>query len=176
MIFLYIFGAILGVIVVLALAAPKNYHVFRTIEINKPKQEVFNYLKLVKNQDYWSPWKSRDPEMKQEFVGQDGTVGFIAKWESDHKQVGAGEQEIKRITENESIETEIRFLKPWKSLSDAYMKVEDGDNQSTKVIWGFSGTNKPPMNIFMLFFNMDKAVGKDFDEGLVNLKSILENN
>jgi len=28
--------------------------------------------------------------------------------------------------------------------------------------------------MFMLFINMDKVVGKDFDEGLQNLKKILE--
>jgi hypothetical protein len=42
------------------------------------------------------------------------------------------------------------------------------------VTWGFSGKNKFPFSIMMLFMNMDKAVGKDFEEGLDNLKSILE--
>lgn len=31
------------------------------------------------------------------------------------------------------------------------------------------------MSIVMLFMNMDKAVGKDFEEGLASLKEILEN-
>jgi len=30
------------------------------------------------------------------------------------------------------------------------------------------------MSIFMLFMNMDKTVGKDFEEGLDSLKQILE--
>ena len=44
----------------------------------------------------------------------------------------------------------------------------------TKVTWGFSGENKFPVNIFMLFYNMDKAAGKDFEEGLNSLKALLE--
>lgn len=49
------------------------------------------------------------------------------------------------------------------------------DENITRVTWGFSGINKPPANIFMLFFNMDKTVGKDFEEGFNNLKNHLEN-
>jgi hypothetical protein len=112
--------------------------------------------------------------MKQSFIGTDGTVGFISKWESDHKQVGSGEQEIKRVVDNERIETELRFLKPWKSVSDAYLITNVVEGSKTEVIWGFKGVNKVPFNIMMLFYNMDKAVGKDFDEGLSSLKEILE--
>lgn len=173
-ILLYVLAGIVLLIILLALIAPKKYEVSRSITINRPAHEVYDYLKFIKNQDEWSPWKKRDPNMKQSFEGEDGTVGFISKWDSDHKQVGSGEQEITKLTPHSRVDSELRFLKPWKSQSDAYMITQaEGDN--TKVIWGFKGVNKPPMNIFMLFFNMDKAVGKDFNEGLSKLKSVLEN-
>lgn len=173
MIFLYIIMSILVIIIVLAVAAPKTYQVERTIIIDKPLAEVFNYIKHIKNQDNWSPWKKKDPNMKQEFFGDDGTVGFIAKW-IGNKEVGEGEQEINNIVENERIESQLRFFKPWKSESDAFINVKELDTNRTEVTWGFSGTNKVPMNIMMLFFNMEKTVGKDFAEGLESLKEILE--
>ena len=169
---LYIIGGIVLLILFLILIGPKSYHVHRSITINRSVPDVFSYLKSVKNQDHWSPWKAKDPNMKQEFVGEDGTVGFVSKWEGN-KDVGTGEQEIKRIVENERLETELRFFKPWKSQSDAYIAVDE-DNGGTKVTWGFSGKNKIPFNVMMLFMNMDKAVGKDFEEGLGKLKNILE--
>ena len=73
------------------------------------------------------------------------------------------------------MESELRFLKPWKSTSDAYLITDAVDGNSTKVTWGFSGKNKFPMSIMMLFMNMDKAVGKDFEEGLSSLKTMMEN-
>ncbi|WP_339831884.1 SRPBCC family protein [uncultured Altibacter sp.] len=176
MIFLYILLGIIALLIVLALAAPKKYDVQRSIIVKRPLTEVYNYLKFVKNQDHWSPWKKRDPNMKQTFTGTDGTVGFVSKWESDHKQVGSGEQEIMTLIENERVGTEIRFLKPWKSVSNGYLLVREISPNETEVIWGFNGENKPPMNIMMLFFNMDKAVGKDFEEGLTSLKIELEKN
>lgn len=174
MIILYILAAIVALLIVLSLLAPKNYHVYRTIEVNRPLSEVFQFIKFVKNQDYWSPWDKKDPDMKKTYTGTDGTVGFVSHWEGN-KQVGEGEQEITNILENEKMESQLRFLKPWKSQSDAYIKVEKIDEINTRVTWGFSGVNKPPANIFMLFFNMDKTVGKDFEEGLNNLKNHLEN-
>ncbi|MDJ0644943.1 MAG: SRPBCC family protein [Flavobacteriaceae bacterium] len=171
---LYILVGLVLLIVVLALIAPKSYAVSRSITVNKPIGEVYNYLKLMKNQDHWSPWQERDPDMKKTFTGNDGEVGFISAWESEHKQVGSGEQEIVGLKENEEITTHLRFLKPFKSESDAYLRVNEADG-GTKVTWGFSGHNKFPMSIFMLFMNMDKAVGADFEQGLAKLKSVLEN-
>jgi hypothetical protein len=173
MIFLYILAGIIALYLILSLIAPKKYHVFRNIEVNKPLPEVFNFIKYVKNQDHWSPWDHKDPDMKKEYSGEDGEVGFISRWKGN-KQVGEGEQEITVIYENERMESQLRFLKPWKSESDAYIKVEEINASTTKVTWGFSGENKPPGNVFMLFFNMDKVVGKDFEEGLAALKKYLE--
>jgi len=169
----YVVLTIIVLIVFLALIAPKAYDLSRSITINKPIAEVFNYLKYIKNQDDWSPWKKKDPNMKQEFTGVDGEVGFVSKWEGN-KDVGTGEQEITSITENKSVNSQLRFFKPWKSQSDAYLTVKEIDTNTTKVVWGFSGQNKPPSNIFFLFFNMDKTVGRDFEAGLADLKQILE--
>lgn len=172
-ILLYIFLGFLALFLILAILAPKRYHVFRAVEIERSLSDVFQYLKHIKNQNDWSPWKKKDPDMKQEFFGKDGEVGFISRWEGN-KDVGSGEQEIKRIVKDEVVESELRFFKPWKSTSDAYLRVEYLGDERSKVTWGFSGKNKFPFSIFMLFFNMDKAVGKDFEEGLDALKIILE--
>lgn len=170
---IYILVAIVVLVIILAMIAPKTYDVSRSIKVNQSVPVVFEYLKYLKNQDNWSPWGKRDPNMKKEFVGSDGEIGATSKWEGN-KDVGSGEQEIKRIVDNEVVESELRFLKPWKSQSDAYLKVIESGEGETEVTWGFSGKNKFPVSIMMLFMNMDKTVGKDFEEGLKNLKNILE--
>ena len=66
-----------GVLVVLLIAvvalagalAPTEFAVEREIVINKPRAEVFEYAKNVRNQNEWGPWFKRDPAMKQEFTG-----------------------------------------------------------------------------------------------------------
>lgn len=171
-VFLYVVIALLLLLIILVLIAPKSYNVSRSITVNKSLPDVFLYLKFLKNQDNWSPWAEKDPNMNKTFTGKDGEVGFVSAWVGN-KEVGEGEQEITGIVENIVLESQLRFLKPFKSTSDAYLKVEEV-KEGTKVIWGFSGKNKFPVSIVMLFMNMDKAIGKDFEYGLNKLKGILE--
>lgn len=173
MIFLYIILGIIALVLFLALIAPKSYLVQREVLINRSLPEVFQYIKLVKNQNDWSPWKQKDPNMKQEYVGTDGEVGFVSKWEGN-KDVGTGEQEIISVDENKRMETQLRFFKPWKSQSVGFFTVDEVAPKQTKVVWGFKGINPIPFNVMMLFFNFEKAVGKDFEDGLSKLKEILE--
>lgn len=159
---------------IVALFVAKEYAVEREININKPKTEVFDYIKHLKNQDTYSKWNNIDPNMKKEYRGTDGEVGFVSAWDSDNEDVGAGEQEIKKITEGERIDFELRFLKPFEATEPAYMITEAVSDVETKVKWGFSGKMPYPMNIMMLFMNMEEMIGADLEEGLKNLKVVLE--
>jgi hypothetical protein len=173
MIVLYI---ILGLIVALLLAGliiSKDIKTTREIVINNPVNEVFNYIKYLKNQQNYSKWATLDPNIKNEFRGTDGAVGFVNSWEGN-KKVGVGEQEITGITEGKSLSTELRFIKPFKSLAKAVMTTEAVDANSTKVSWGFESKMNYPMNVMKLFMNMEKAIGNDFSTGLANLKTVLE--
>ena len=167
-------GAIIALLLIIALFVKKQYAVEREITINKPKNEVFNYIKMLKNQDYYSKWASMDPNMKKEYRGEDGTVGFVSAWDSDKKDVGKGEQEIKKITENERIDYELRFIEPFQSTESAYMTTESTTGNQTTVKWGFKGKMNYPMNLMLLFMNMEKMVGDDLQTGLQNLKTVLE--
>lgn len=176
--FLKIMVAILVVILaipmIIALFAPKGYAVEREVTINKPTPEVFEYLKHLKNQDDYSPWASRDPNMKKEFRGTDGTVGFVAAWDSDHKEVGKGEQEIKKITDNERIDFELRFIEPFEATEPAYLATEPTGEEETLVKWGFSGKMKYPMNFMLVFMDMEEMIGNDLESGLAKMKTVLE--
>jgi hypothetical protein len=172
-ILLFIVG-IVALLLIVALFVDKDYAVKREITINKPKSEVFDYLKLLRNQDNFSVWATRDANMKKEFRGTDGTVGFVSAWDSEMNEVGKGEQEIKKITEGDRIDFELRFIKPFEATDNAYMSTESVTDSSTKVTWGFNGSMNYPMNLMLLTMNMDEMLGKDLQEGLVNLKGNLE--
>jgi hypothetical protein len=168
-------AVIIATLLIAALFINKNYSVEREIIINKPKQEVFDYIKFLKNQNNFSKWASMDPSMKTEFRGTDGTAGFVSAWESEARHVGKGEQEILNIKEGKRIDYEIRFTEPMSSVSPAYMITDSISANQTLVIWGFGGKMNYPMNIMLVFMNMDKVIGSDFEIGLGNLKDILEN-
>ncbi len=157
-----------------ALFLDKDYAVVREISINKPKQEVFDYLKYLKNQNNYSKWANMDPNMVKTYSGTDGTVGFISAWKSDIEDVGAGEQEIKKITEGERIDYELRFIEPFESTEVVYMSTEAISDSQTKVTWGFNGRMDYPTNLFGAIMNFEEMIGDDLQTGLNNLKGILE--
>jgi len=168
------FVGIICILLIIALLIKKEYGVIREIIINKPKKTVFEYVKLLRNQDNFSVWANKDPEMVKEYQGIDGKVGFVSAWDSKMKDVGKGEQEIEKIIDGERIDYELRFLKPFASISSAWFTFEVVSETQTKVKWGFSGKMKYPMNLFLLTMNMEGMIGKDFQNGLNNLKGILE--
>ncbi|MEN8192776.1 MAG: SRPBCC family protein [Bacteroidota bacterium] len=164
------------VIIVLVIAAlvPSEFKVERDTTINKPTSVVFEYTKYLRNQENFSVWAKIDPNMKREYVGIDGTVGFISAWDSDHPDVGKGEQEITMIDKGKRIDYELRFLEPWESTSPAYLTFTSLDSVTTSVKWGFEGEMPYPSNLMLLFMDMDAELGKDLHQGLDNLKEILE--
>jgi uncharacterized protein YndB with AHSA1/START domain len=154
--------------------APTVCNIEREVTINRPKADVFNYVRYLKNQNTWGPWAKRDPQMKQEFRGSDGNVGFVTTWKSENGDLGSGEQEIMKVVDGERIETQIRFKEPFENKGDAYMTTEETGPGATKVKWGMKVDFPRPMNVMLLVMDMDKMMGADLEEGLSSLKTIME--
>lgn len=157
-----------------ALFVKKNYAVERQVTINKSESEVFDFIRHLKNQDQFSVWNNIDPAMKKTYTGTDGTVGFVSAWESTNKNVGKGEQEITNIQEGDRIDMKLRFKEPFEAEDDAYMKTEGMGANQTIIKWGFKGKMAYPMNLMLLFMNMEEMLGKDLQGGLDKLKTIME--
>lgn len=163
--------AIIALILIVALFVDNKYTVARDITINKPVVEVFDYVKYLKKQDNFNKWTMTDPNMKREYRGVDGTVGFVYAWNGNDK-AGEGEQEIKEIREGRELVTEIRFVRPFKSVAHITLKTDEVSLDQTKVTWIMQGESKYPLNIMTLL--MRGMLGKDMDESLTTLKGIME--
>jgi uncharacterized protein YndB with AHSA1/START domain len=169
---LLVLAGIIALVLLLALFIKKDFLIAKEVIINKPKTIVFNYLKLIKNQEQYSVWVMKDPNIKIIYAGTDGTPGFTSAWTSDDKNVGIGEQEIIKIKEEESMDVEIRFKKPFEATNYANTTVTTVNDHQTKVVLTFTGKQKYPMNLANIF--MDKLVGKDMQQNLSNAKANLE--
>lgn len=165
------FAGILALLLIITLFTKKGYDIHREITIDASRQKVFDYLKQLKNQDHFNKWVMTDPDMKREFKGTDGTVGFIYAW-NGNKKAGEGEQEIKALEEGKKMETEIRFVRPFAAIAYAAFSTESVSGQQTKVTWSNASTMKYPLNIMISM--VEKMLAKDMDTSLVNLKNILE--
>lgn len=165
--------ALITIVLVTALFVRKEYVVERQVNISKPRQEVYDYIKHLRNQDNFSVWANLDPAMKKGYQGKDGEIGFVSFWESEKGNVGQGAQEIKKLEEGKRIDTEIRFVKPLKSTSAAFMEVSDYQGIYSKVKWSFTGKMTYPLNV-MILIGVENTIGNDLQTGLNNLKVIME--
>ncbi len=173
LIILAIIGAIIAFFLIAAMLMSREMNIEKSIVINRPLPQVFDYVKYVKNHDNFSVWAMMDPEMKKEYKGTDGQPGFVFAWDSTKKKnVGAGEQEIKNIEEGKSIEHELRFIRPMQSVAKAKFIFEPVSSDATRVQWGFYSEMKFPMNAMKSM--IQNMLGKNLETGLRNLKAVLE--
>ncbi|MCF8425598.1 MAG: SRPBCC family protein [Bacteroidia bacterium] len=171
---LLVIVGLVAIALLTALFVKKEYAVEREITINKSKDLVFNYVKLLKNQDNFSVWAMKDPNMEKGFTGTDGMVGATSSWNSKMEDIGKGEQEIIGISEGEKVDYELRFFEPFESKDHAYLATESVNDSTTTVRWGFDGKMPYPMNLLLLTMDMDKMLGEQLESGLKNLKGVME--
>jgi len=171
LIILYIIAGLIALLLIIGLFMKKGYQTHSEVTILAPKQKVFDYIKHIRNQDNYNKWVMMDLNMKKEFTGTDGTVGFIYGW-NGNKEAGEGEQEIKAITEGRDIEMEIRFVRPFAGIAKAKMATESLSENQTKVTWNTSSEMKYPLNIMLPMIT--GLLEKDMAASLTTLKGILE--
>ena len=167
-----LFG-ILGLIVLLliiALFVPKQYTVSVSETIKRPSKDVFDYVRILDNQKYYSIWLMKDPNLNPEIVGTDGTLGAIQKWNSTNDEVGEGEQEITGLTDNR-IDVALRFKRPFEGEAKAAMMIKSTSPEETVLTAEFYSDSKYPFNLPAYVFGkkmMEEAEAQ-------NLKNIRQN-
>ncbi len=168
---LLVFAGIIALLLIIGLFMKKNHYAKREIIINVPRQNVFNFLKLLKNQEKFNQRAAVDPNRNWEYKGTDGTVGFIISWKGN-KSAGEGEKEIMSLVEGKRIETQIRFVKPMVTSATIIMETESLSDTQTKVSMSNAGILPYPWNIMIPMF--EKMFAKDMENSLATLKNILE--
>jgi hypothetical protein len=120
----------------------------------------------------WSPWEKLDPAMTRIFAGPASGKGAIYEWEGN-KKVGKGRMEILDVEPNTQLRIKLDFLSPFEAHNIAEFTIENcGD--SIRIVWTMYGPASFALKVMHLFMNMDKMVGKDFENGLENLKNLAE--
>lgn len=163
----FVILGLIAVVLLTALILPKTFHAEGSTVINKPNSEVFNYVKHIKNQENFGVWFKLDPDLKKTSEGTDGTVGYTYRWTSE--KVGNGAQVITAIEENQRVSIDLYLMDSAEPATSYFTTKAVSENQ-TEVRWVVDGTMPYPWNIMSLFYDMNK----DFEQGVQNLKAVLE--
>ena len=171
---------ILGVVALLlalllgfAATRPDTFRVERSTTIKAPTEKVFAYLNDFQKFGVWSPWEKLDPAMQRTFSGPATGVGSIYGW-NGNDQVGAGRMEIKAVEPNAKVNIQLDFLKPFEAHNTTDYLLKANPDGTTTVTWAMYGPMPYVSKLMCIFVSMDAMVGKDFEQGLANLKAAAE--
>jgi uncharacterized protein YndB with AHSA1/START domain len=161
-------AAVLG----FAMTKPDSFRVQRTMKIKAPPEKIFPLINDFHSWASWSPWEKLDPAMRRTNSGAAMGQGAVYEWEGNAK-VGKGRMEITEVSPPTKVTVKLDFLKPIEGHNIAEFTLEpQGD--STSVTWVMRGPTPFLSKVIQVFISMDSMIGKEFETGLGNLKSIAE--
>jgi Polyketide cyclase / dehydrase and lipid transport len=120
----------------------------------------------------WSPYENKDPAMQRSFSGAASGKGAVYGWDGN-SNVGSGRMEILDSSAPAKIVIKLDFFKPFEAHNTAeFTMLPQADG--TRVNWRMHGPAPFISKLMQVFMNIDHMVGKDFETGLANLKTLAE--
>jgi len=163
---------LLAAVLVFAATKPDTFRVQRVTSIKAPPEKIFPYLNDLRSFGTWSPYEKKDPAMQRTFSGPASGKGAVYEWEGD-KNVGKGRMEIADTAPPSKVAIKLDFVRPFEAHNIVeFTLAPKGD--STDVTWAMQGPVPYVAKIMHVFVDMDSMVGKDFEAGLANLKTVAE--
>lgn len=162
---------ILGTLAV-ASTKPATFRYERSLSIEASPEKVFALVNDYHSWPAWSPWEKLDPAVKRTYSGSSVGLGSIYEWEGNN-DVGKGRMEIIESDSPSKIKMQLDFLSPFEAHNTAEFTFHTKDG-ATHVTWAMYGPNAFVSKVFGLFCDMDQMIGKEFETGLKNIKSIAE--
>ncbi len=151
---------------------PGHFSYSRNGIIKAPPEKIFPYLSQLKMGSMWSPYEKIDPNMKHTFIGTDGIPGAKMEFEGNSK-AGSGSLEMLSMVPNQKVEYRLLMTKPMKADNRVVYTLEPTP-EGTRFIWTMTGESNFIGKLFSTLIDCEKMVGGQFEEGIQNLKKVVE--
>ena len=167
-----ILAIVIAAILVLAAMKPDKLRVQRAINIKAAAETIFPLISDFHQWRAWSPYEEKDPAMKRTYGGADRGKGATYAWDGD-RNVGSGRMEILEAAAPSRVVIKLDFFTPFEGHNTAeFTMLPQGDG--THVTWLMHGPANFMSRLIQVFINLDNMIGRDFEAGLANLKTITE--
>jgi hypothetical protein len=159
---------LVGVIVALAEALPRDYRVTRSTTVAAAPADVFPHVNDFEKWKPWNPFLDSDPDVKVTIEGSPGP-GAVYSW------TGKTEGKISIVSNepNERIKLKLEMIRPIPGNSDVEFTFKP-DGKNTIVTWTMVGERNLLTKTFGSVIGMDKMLGSEFEKGLSRIKTTAE--
>ncbi|MEM9478571.1 MAG: SRPBCC family protein [Verrucomicrobiota bacterium] len=141
------------------------FSVSKSIQIDKPADQVFASVRDFKQWPTWSPWLISEPDCQVDYADD----GKSYSWNG--KIIGSGRMQITSEDAPSSINYDLSFFKPFKSEAKVRFAFK-ANGEKTDVTWAMDSSL--PFFMFFLKKMFVALIGSDYQRGLAMLKDYLE--
>lgn len=162
---------VVGLVAVIAMR-PDSFHVERSTMVTAPPAAAFGLVNDFHQWAKWSPWEHLDPGMKKTYEGPPAGTGAVYYWNGNDK-VGEGRMTITGSQPSSRVDIKLEFMKPF-ATTNATTFTFTPQGAETKIVWAMDGHCNFVSKAMGLFMDMDSMIGKDFEHGLAQMKTVSE--
>ena len=164
----------LGLLVAVALLGgwmlPRPFSVERMATVQATPQAVYALVADPRRWPDWSAWHRRDPGMATSYAGAASGAGAAWSWQS--RSEGSGRMRLTAAEPGRRVAYELS-IDGWDGVSRGELLLQP-KGTGTEVRWVLSGDLGPNPLARWMGLLADRMIGKDFDAGLMWLKSLAE--
>lgn len=163
---------VIGIALVMAIMQPTEGSLESSIMIDASPEMIYEEAVNIKKMDVWSPWYNIEPSAFS-YEGPEEGVGATSKWVSENPDLGIGSLTIIEAVPNKSIKTKMVF-EGFNGTFNSRLNLT-AEGESTKVVWGYDYSELDIVaRFFMSLMDINEQMTPMFEEGLVDLKEIVE--
>ena len=164
-------AAAIGVLLLVAAMRPDTFRVQRTASIKAPPDKLHALINDMRVFNTWNPYNLKDPNIQGEYQGPQAGPGAVYRF-AGNKDVGKGSIAIVD-TAPTRVTMKLDMLEPFEGHNIVEFTLAP-KGEATDVTWAMHGPSPFMAKLVGLFMNMDRMIGRDFEDGLANLKARAE--
>lgn len=162
----------LAALLLYAATRPDTMKIERSVRIQADADRIKPLINDMQRFNTWNPFARKDPAMKGSYRGPASGPGAAYDFDGN-RNVGKGSIQIVEPTGPGRVSMTLDMTAPMAchNLIDFSLAPQGA---ATDVTWTMTGPCPFLGKLMGVIFNMDKMVGRDFENGLASLKTLAE--
>jgi hypothetical protein len=166
-------AVLVGGVLIAAAFRPDSFRVQRSASIQASPEQIFPLINDLHRFNAWNPFDKKDPNAKRSYSGAASGAGAAYAFEGN-KDVGRGSLSIIDSQPASEVRMALDMLTPMEAHNIVEFTLKENKGAATRVTWAIYGPMPYASKLFSMFCDMDRMIGKEFENGLADLKAIAE--
>lgn len=164
--------AAIGALLAYAATRPDTFRVERSASVQTTPEKLYPLINDMQQFNTWNPFNRKDPAMQGSYSGPTAGPGAAFAFQGN-KDVGKGSLRIVQSQSPKEVTMELHMVEPFEGRNTVVFSLVPR-GAGTEVTWAMHGPAPFVSKLIGVFFDMDRMIGRDFEDGLTALKARAE--